>query len=431
MVADDGISFVTRILYTLIYTLLLPVFVSRLWWRGRLNPGYRQRIGERFGHIPGNPRPNGLWVHAVSVGETLAAAPFVKAFQQRYPDQPVIVTTTTPTGSEQVRRLFGDSVFHTYLPYDVPLFLNRFIKKVQPGLLMVMETELWPNLVAACEKQKIPLILANARLSEKSARGYQKFSALTEPMLQRLTLVAAQNAADGERFVQLGLPEQRLEVTGSVKFDVTLPEGIHEQGAALRAQWGAQRKVLALASGHNGEDELLLDLYPQLCAQQPDLLLLLIPRHMERFDMVVSAARSRGLNVQRRSEGEATSATQIYVADSIGEMLLLLSSADLVLVGGSLIHRGGHNPIEPAALGKATLTGVEYFNFSAIVDSLQQHNALAVVSSEPQTLAQQLQQYLADDELRRQMGDAGKTVVEENRGAVGRLVELAALQLKI
>ncbi|MBS51164.1 MAG: 3-deoxy-D-manno-octulosonic acid transferase [Oceanospirillaceae bacterium] len=420
-----------RILYPLLFTLLLPVFVARLWWRGRKNPGYRRRIGERFGRLPHAPRPNGLWVHAVSVGETLAAAPFVKAFQQQYPDVSVIMTTTTPTGSEQVRRLFGNSVFHMYMPYDLPLFLNRFLRTLKPGLLVVMETELWPNLLAACQARHIPVVLANARMSEKSARGYEKFSALTRPMLQRLAMVAVQNPVDGERFVQLGLPADRMEVTGSVKYDVTVPAGIHDKGRALRAEWGGQRTVLALASGHGGEDELLLDLYPRLQEAVPDLLLLLIPRHPERFEAVTNAVRSRGLRVQRRSSGSASEQTQVYVADTMGEMLQLLAAADLVLVGDSLIAHGGHNPIEPAALGKATLIGPHHMNFAVIVDNLQNAGALALVSDQADELLEQLQNYLSDADLRSRMGAAGQAAVDANRGAVKRLTELCSAHLKL
>ncbi len=420
-----------RVLYTFVYALLLPVFVARLWWRGRVNPGYRKRIGERFGRLPHRPRANGLWIHAVSVGETLAAAPLVKNFRQRYPDVPVMVTTTTPTGSEQVQRLFGASVFHMYLPYDLPVFWRRFLRRLNPGLLVVMETELWPNLLAACEQHNIPVMLANARLSEKSARGYEKFHALTGPMLQQLSMVAVQNVVDGQRFIDLGLPAERLEVTGSVKFDMQIPAGVHGSGQLLRRQWGEQRPVLALASGHAGEDEILLDLLPQLQQSCPELLLLLIPRHPERFDVVANAVRSRGLKLQRRSTGAASPETQVYVADCMGEMLLLLAAADLVLVGGSLVPTGGHNPIEPAALGKATLIGPHYFNFAAIVDQLESKGALAKVSDQPPRLLEQLQALLAAEDQRRAMGQQGQQVVEENRGAVGRLTELCAGYLKI
>jgi 3-deoxy-D-manno-octulosonic-acid transferase len=343
----------------------------------------------------------------------------------------VTVTTTTPTGSDQVRRLFGDDVFHVFLPYDLPWIWQLFLKRLAPGLLVVMETELWPNLLAACERRKIPVMLANARLSEKSARGYTKFSALTAPMLKRLSLVAVQNATDGQRFLSLGLPESRLEVTGSVKFDVQIAPDIHQQGQALRQQWGEQRMVLALASSHAGEDELLLDLYPSLLQQCPDLLLLLIPRHPERFDAVAAAVQQRGLVLARRSVGNASAGTQVYIADSMGEMLLLLAAADLVLVGGSLIAHGGHNPIEPAALGKATLMGPHHMNFAVIADELLQRGALQIVSDQPEALQLQLQGYLSDAEARQQMGVAGLQAVTDNRGAVSRLTQLSAAFLKI
>lgn len=419
-----------RFFYTLIYSLFIPLIVARLWWRGRLNPGYRQRIAERFGLI-GDVRPNGLWVHAVSVGETLAAAPFIADFRALYPDVPVTVTTTTPTGSDQVRRLFGDDVFHVFLPYDLPWIWQRFLERLAPGLLVVMETELWPNLLAACERRNIPVMLANARLSEKSARGYAKFSALTAPMLKRLSLVAVQNATDGQRFLSLGLSESRLEVTGSVKFDVQIGADIEQQGLGLRQQWGEQRSVLALASSHAGEDELLLDLYPQLQQACPGLLLLLIPRHPERFDAVAAAAQQRGIAVARRSLGNVSADTQVYVADSMGEMLLLLAAADLVLVGGSLIPHGGHNPIEPAALGKATLMGPHHMNFAVIADELVQRGALQIVSDQAEQLQEQLQGYLSDSEARQKMGRAGLQAVADNRGAVSRLTQLSAAFLKV
>lgn len=418
---------VARFFYTLIYTLLLPVFVARLWWRGRANPGYRQRVSERFGYLPHHPQKGGLWIHAVSVGETLAAAPFVKRFMDENPGTPLIITSTTPTGSEQVKRLFGERVFHMYLPYDLPLFINRFLQAIRPGVLVIMETELWPNLLASCDQHKIPVVLANARLSENSARGYGKFNALTRPMMHRLSLVAAQDKEDGQRFLKLGLPINRLQVIGSVKFDITIPADCATKGAQLRAQWGADRPVLALASSHPGEDEQVLDIYRALEKEVPGLLLLLIPRHPERFEAVTNAARSRQLSVHRRSNGPVTSDIKVYVADSMGEMLPLLASADLVVMGGSLIEHGGHNPIEPAALGKATLIGPYYANFAAIVDTLKDDNALDVISDLSQ-MKGVIVRHLQDKEGRDAMGTKAKAAVDENRGAVARLVELTSAQ---
>lgn len=413
-----------RHLYTLIYSLFLPIIIARLWWRGRANPGYRQRVAERFGFLPHRPRPGGLWVHAVSVGETLAAAQFVKQFMEQNPNTPVIITSTTPTGSEQVKRIFGERVFHMYLPYDLPSFINRFIKNIQPGALVIIETELWPNLLASCAKHDLPVVLANARMSEKSARGYAKLPALTRPMLHSLSVVAVQNPTDGRRFIELGLPTGRMKVTGSVKFDVTVPEDCHKQGVALRGQWGADRPVLALASSHPTEDEQLLDIYPALEEAVPGLLLLLIPRHPERFEPVTNAARSRHLRVHRRTNGPASNDSQIYVADTMGEMLNMLAAADVVVMGGSLYSGGGgHNPIEPAALGKATLIGADHINFTSIVNELTDAGAMAACES-LSALQEEVICLLNDSNAREAMGQKGLEVVETNRGAVEQLLEL-------
>ena len=418
-----------RHIYTLIYSLFLPLIVARLWWRGRANPGYRQRVAERFGFLPHRPRPGGLWVHAVSVGETLAAAQFVKQFMEQNPNTPVIITSTTPTGSEQVKRIFGERVFHMYLPYDLPSFINRFIKNIQPGALVIIETELWPNLLASCAKHDLPVVLANARMSEKSARGYAKLPALTRPMLHSLSVVAVQNPTDGRRFIELGLPTSRMKVTGSVKFDVTVPEDCHKQGVALRGQWGADRPVLALASSHPTEDEQLLDIYPALEKAVPGLLLLLIPRHPERFEPVTNAARSRHLRVHRRTNGPASNDSQIYVADTMGEMLNMLAAADVVVMGGSLYQGGGgHNPIEPAALGKATLIGADHINFTSIVNELTDAGAMAACES-LSALQEEVIRLLNDSNARESMGQKGLDVVESNRGAVAQLLELVKEQL--
>lgn len=420
-----------RFVYSLLLFLFLPLILLAFWWKGRGGSGWRGRWSERFGRVVHRPRPGGLWLHAASVGEVLAAAPLVKAFRSQYPGVPLIITTFTPTGSAQVRRLFGTGVYHMYLPLDLPWMVRRFLRILQPGLLVIIERELWPNMLAACSEQNIPVLLANARLSEKSARSYQKYPGLSLPMLQQLTLVAVQDVADGQRYLDLGLPEQRLEVTGSVKFDLQVPEGTAEQGAALRAQWGAQRPVLALASSHADEDERLLDLYPALQEACPELLLLLIPRHPQRFEAVTNAAHARRLRVHRRSNGVPAADVQVYVADTMGEMLRLLAAADLVLMGGSLIPRGGHNPIEPAALGKATLMGPYHHNFAEIVANLQQVGALAVVEDDDNALLLTLRRYLQDPAARQAMAEAGRQAVEQNRGAVARLVGHCATLLRL
>lgn len=415
-----------RLLYSLLFFLLLPLMVIRLLWRSLRSPAYRQRISERFGQVPGAIPHGAIWVHAVSVGESVAAQPLIERLLARYPETPLLMTTTTPTGAAQVKRMFGDRVHHAYLPYDLPLFWSIFFNRVQPRLLVIMETELWPNLLAHCESRRVPAILANARLSEKSARGYRKFSALTVPMLQRLTAIAVQSAADGERFIQLGYPSQRLSQTGSIKFDVAIADHPQQQGQALRQQWGAGRPVLALASSHEGEDELLLECYPRLAAANPGLILMLIPRHPERFDQVAQLIQQYDLTMHRRTEGDMSAAradqVQVYLADTMGEMLPLLSATDVVVMGGSFEPVGGHNPIEPAALGKPVLMGPHAFNFATIVAGLAAHGALETCTATQ--LNQTLLELFEQRERQIAMGKAGLHFVQAHRGAVDRLEQV-------
>ena len=412
-----------RLLYTLLFTILLPFMLLRLLRRSLKNPDYRRRIPERFGFVHRSLPPGAIWVHSVSVGETIAAQPLVERLLLRYPDTPVLVTTMTPTGSAQVKRQFGERVLHTYLPYDLPWFWKRFFKQVQPRILIVMETELWPNLLAHCDEADVPTVLANARLSEKSARGYRRFAALTRPMLNCLSAIGVQNSTDGERFLALGYPRERITDTGSIKFDIDVSETVQQAGQQLRQQWGERRPVLALASSHEGEDELLLDCYLRLASASKGLMLMIIPRHPERFDQVVEAARAKGLRVHRRTDGQispaASETTQVYVADTMGEMIPLLSATDFVVMGGSFEPVGGHNPIEPAALGKPVLIGPHYFNFATIVTNLEACGALKVTSAA--RLNQDLMELLSDERNQQAMAAAAVKAVGSHRGATDRL----------
>jgi 3-deoxy-D-manno-octulosonic-acid transferase len=429
---------VARFLYNLVFTLASPLILIRMWLRGGSNPGYRQRWAERFAFFKFSGKPNGLLVHSVSVGETLAAEPLVRSLQAANPDLTITITTTTPTGSDQVKRLYADDlragrIFHVYLPYDLPWLMSRFIKKIQPSICLIMETELWPNIIRSCNKHKTPVILANARLSEKSAKGYAKFSKLTQPMLQGLDLVAAQHRTDGERFISLGIEESRVNVTGSIKFDISVPEQAVQQGAELKQHWGKDRPVLVLASSHEGEDDLILASYQQLLADFPDLLLTIVPRHPERFDEVAALVLDRNLQLVRRSEAlqkgslQANPMTQVYLADTMGEMLVLLASADIAIIGGSFIEHGGHNPLEACALAKAVVMGPSDYNFAAISQQLMNQGAMQQASREQLTIC--LRQLLERPELRADMGANGQRVVADNQGAVGRLTALVAEQL--
>lgn len=411
-----------RYLYSLCWYLALPLVLMRLRKRAKKAPAYGKRVPERFGHVtPRNDKP--LWIHAVSVGETVAIAPLVKLLLARQPELPIVITTMTPTGAERVQELFGDAVTHHYCPYDLPHAVGRFLKRIQPRALVVVETELWPNVVAGCAGRNIPVLLANARLSARSAKGYAKFSALTRPMLQQISLIAAQNPVDGGRFVELGLPAERLTVTGSVKFDITPPSELEAQAQALKAQWGADRKVLVAGSTHEGEEDRLLAVFSQLRKQIPDLLLVLVPRHPERFAPVKVLAEQQGFDLCCRSSGIAPDTqTQVYLGDTMGDLMMLFGCADLAFVGGSLIERGGHNPLEPACLQKPVLMGQHVFNFAVICEALAEAGGLLLVKDDVE-LAEKAGALLMDETRAAEMGKQGAAFVKANQGALERLYQ--------
>jgi 3-deoxy-D-manno-octulosonic-acid transferase len=415
-----------RTLYTLLFHLGLPLLALRLWLRSRKAPAYAQRLGERFGLGLPVLRPGGIWVHAVSVGESIAAAPLVRALLQRYPDLPITLTCMTPTGSERIRALFADEprVQHCYLPYDLPWASARFLERARPRLAVIIETELWPNHIHQCAKRGIPVALANARLSQRSARGYARFARLTRPMLQALSLIAVQTEAEAERFRALGAPAERVQVTGSIKFDLRVEPALLARAAEQRQQWQLDaRPVWIAASTHDGEDAVLLDAHRHLLAIHPDALLILVPRHLERFETVFAQIRQQGFQASRRSTGEAVGAgTQVLLGDTMGELLFLYALADLAFVGGSLVANGGHNLLEPAALGKPVLSGPHLFNFLEIAELLRKAGALIEVddASGLTTALRRLIELPRDAE---RMAAAGQTVMRANQGALGRLLE--------
>lgn len=419
-----------RTLYTLLFHLALPLIVVRLLWRARKAPAYSKRIGERFAVGLPTFEPGGIWIHAVSVGESIAAAPMIRALQDRYPHLPITVTCMTPTGSERIRALFGDTVRHCYLPYDLPWTASRFLQRLRPKLAVVMETELWPNHIHQCARRGIAVVLANARLSERSARGYARLARLTAPMLAELSLIAAQTEAEAERFRQLGARDACVEVTGSIKFDLSVDPSLHERAAQLRQQWGAaMRPIWIGASTHTGEDEILLAAHRQLLAEQPDALLILVPRHPERFGSVYELCRKQDLATVRRSLGEPLHAeTQIMLGDTMGELLFLFALADVAFVGGSLVPTGGHNLLEPAALGKPVLTGPHLFNFLDIAAQLRDAGALFEITSAPE-LAAQIMAFWNEPELAERARTAGYAVMRNNQGALERLLAGLGRQL--
>ncbi|MEZ5530381.1 MAG: lipid IV(A) 3-deoxy-D-manno-octulosonic acid transferase [Porticoccaceae bacterium] len=421
-----------RFLYTLLFYLLTPLILLRLLWRSRRAPDYRCRWAERFGFVPpvAHGRPV-IWVHSVSVGETLAAVPMIRALQVRHPESLLAVTTMTPTGSARVRAVFGDSVYHVYAPYDLPCALGRFLKRVRPQLLVIMETELWPNLIHSCHSRGVPIVLANARLSEKSAGGYRKFSVLTGPMLKVIDAIAAQHRDDGERFLSLGLPEPRLTVTGNIKFDLDIDTSLSQQAADLKAQWQGEsgRPIWLVASTHRGEDEIILDAFALLLEKFPSLLLVLVPRHPERFNEVAQLCESRGNTLVRRSSGAIPGrGDQVLLGDTMGELLLFFGACDIAFVGGSLVPVGGHNLIEPAAWQVPVLSGPHLFNFAEASRLLLDAGGMAVCV-DASGIAEKVGELLATPQAATQMGEAAKSVAESNRGALARLLAVIERQL--
>ena len=419
-------------LYTLLFYLLTPLVLLRLLWRGRKAPDYRQRWAERFGFVPIiEPGRQVIWVHSVSVGETLAAVPMIKQLQACYPVALLVVTTMTPTGSARVKAVFGNSVYHVYAPYDLPDVLHRFLNRIHPDVLVIMETELWPNLVHRCRDRGIPVVIANARLSEKSAIGYQKFSVLTVPMLQRINCIAAQHQDDGERFLGLGLGEDQLVVTGNIKFDLSLDDEIKARAQTLKTQWqgGSKRPILLAASTHAGEDEIILDSFEQIRLSFPELLLVLVPRHPERFGEVFQCCANRGFRVIRRSYGEPPSLEdQVLLGDTMGELLLFFGACDIAFVGGSLVPVGGHNLIEPAAWQVPVISGPHLFNFAEASRLLLEAEGM-VICEGADVIAHQVTALLQNPASAAQMGAAAKLVADNNRGALNQVLEIIERQL--
>ncbi|WP_160013003.1 lipid IV(A) 3-deoxy-D-manno-octulosonic acid transferase [Pseudomonas sp. 8BK] len=417
-----------RSLYTLLFHFGLPLVAGRLAWRAWQAPAYAKRIGERFALGLPALKPGGIWLHAVSVGESIAAAPLVRELLARYPQLPITITCMTPTGSERIQAMFGGSEYagrvqHCYLPYDLPWAAARFLDQVQPRLAVIMETELWPNHIHQCAQRGIPVALANGRLSERSARGYARFANLTAPMLAELDLLAAQTALEAERFRSLGARPECVEVTGSIKFDLTIDPALFTRAAALREQWQATRRpVWIAASTHAGEDEIVLAAHRELLRQNPGALLILVPRHPERFNAVFELCQRQGFNMRRRSTGEALLASdQVLLGDTMGELLFLYALADIAFVGGSLVANGGHNLLEPAALGKPVLSGPHLFNFLEIAAQLRAAGALSEVV-DADGLAQRVAQLWREPDAAQAMRKAGLAVMRANQGALERLL---------
>lgn len=420
-----------RLLYSVLMLVLTPLFLVRLLWRSRQNPSYRQRIAERFGFIfIKNIHKPCIWLHAVSVGETIAAKPLIERLLQDYPEHRIHITTTTPTGSDTVKRLFGKRVYHSYFPYDLLGSVKRFIRLLRPDLVIIMETELWANLFHTCKKNNIPVVVFNARLSEKSFQGYQKIAGLVQETLQCISYIAARSEQDQVYFQQLGAKPEITQAVGNIKFDLTVADDLEVKGQQLRKAWGEQRLVWVAASTHVGEDEQLLHVYQQLLKQQPDLLLVLVPRHPERFDTVTALCQQTGLQMATRSQfGQVSHTTQVIVGDSMGELLLWYAAADIAFIGGSLIQHGGHNPLEAGAFDLPIVSGQYVYNFMDIFPIMEHEGGAVLVESE-QALLKQMQQWLASPEQRQIVGQQASALLRRNKGVVQSLCDIVASQLK-
>ena len=414
----------SRFFYSISIYLLSPIILLRLLYRALRAPAYARRWRERFGFVAQTNGGKTIWLHSVSVGETLAAVPLVKALQQRYPDYRLTVTCMTPTGSERIQAAFGDSVDHYYAPYDMPDSVARFLNRVRPELLLIMETELWPNTIAACSSRSIPVILANGRLSAKSAAAYGKIPRLVGSMLRSISAVVAQHDDDGNRFARLGLPPEALTISGNIKFDLHLDSEVRAKAQSLTTEWQGenQRPVLLAASTHAGEDELILQAYGQIkAALSVAPLLVLVPRHPERFNQVAQLCEQAGFLVARRSTGEPTAPADILLGDTMGELMSFYGACDLAFVGGSLVPTGGHNMIEAAAWGVPVVTGPHLFNFAEASRLLIEGDAM-IVCEDADSLAEQCIGLFANRQRCTQMGDAAHRIAEANRGALDRLL---------
>jgi 3-deoxy-D-manno-octulosonic-acid transferase len=413
-----------RFAYALVTYLLMPVYAAYWFARGLGNRSYRDRFGQRFGF--GYPLMTGgsIWIHAVSVGEVQAAVPLIKALAIEFPDRRLLVTTVTPTGAARVDALFGDSVQHCYLPFETPFAVTRFFNSVQPAIALILETEIWPNLYHECGQRDIPLILVSARISPNSVVTYRRFLPLFRETLSYGIVIAAQSETDAERFRSLGAAPERTKVTGNIKFDIELPEDLVGRGKAFRRDNFEGRPVWVAASTHDREEEQVLDAHQQVRKKFPNALLVLAPRHPERFAAVRSLLHRQGLNFVARTDGvSCTTETEVYLGDTMGDVPLFYAAANVAFVGGSLVPIGGHNLLEPAALGLPVVTGPHLFHTQDIAGKFEKVGASIAVNDAAQLGAAVIDLF-TDETAAADIGNRGRHIVQQNKGALGRLLKL-------
>ncbi|PKF80191.1 3-deoxy-D-manno-octulosonic acid transferase [Vibrio sp. vnigr-6D03] len=411
---------IARVLYTVILTLVAPVLLYGLFRKRKNKPSVGSRWKEHFGLTPKlDSEVSPIWIHAVSVGEVLAVTPFIKELKKNVPDTPILITTTTPTGAEQAEKLSALAT-HRYAPVDFPFSVQRFLERVNPSQLIIVETELWPNTIHATSKKGIPITVLNARLSDKSFRGYKKIQPLFTGIANHISQVLCQHDEDADNFVKLGVSNKKVQVTGSIKFDIKVTENTVREGNLLRDKMGIERSIWIAASTHLGEDEKIIDTHKKLLEKLPNALLILVPRHPERFDAVFNLCVAEGLKTVRRTQPiHDFSDQQVYLGDTMGEMLILMQAANVCFIGGSLLGNkvGGHNLLEPAALGKPTIIGPSYYNFLEITKELHKLNATKIIQG-PTDLVDSLTVFLTSEQDAQQAGLNAMAFIEKSRGAL-------------
>ena len=407
-----------RVIYSLLLILGTPLVLLYLALRGLKDRAYLQRWRERFGFIPSNTMSHGIVLHAASVGEYNAARPLIMALMAAYPELPLTITTLTPTGSERVTRELGTRVSHFYIPLDLPAATARFLDRSDPQLLVMMETEIWPNLYLAAQKRSTPVLIANARLSKRSTSRFQRWQGLFRQVLQSVSWIGAQSQADRDRLIQCGADPESVEMTGNLKFDLEIPNGLNEKAVTLRSHWGSDRLVLVAGSTHEADENVLIPVFVELLDRIPNALLILVPRHPERFGRVAEQARLASLRTELFSQGKSCSEqAQCFVIDAMGELMTYYACGDIAYVGGSMGDQGGHNALEPAALGKPVLFGPNMENAKEIADELIECKAAIRVRNQRET-GQTVERLLNDSGFRHAMGEAGRDLVEVNKGAL-------------
>jgi 3-deoxy-D-manno-octulosonic-acid transferase len=410
-----------RFFYSCLFYLLIPFILLRLLWRGIKAPAYRCRWRERFALYDKKFPQDVIWFHAVSVGEAEALFPLVRKIQQHHPDAKLLITTTTPTGSARVIAVMQETVTHVYLPYDIPDAVSRFIHCFKPKLAVIMETEIWPNLFMSCGKNNIPLYVINARLSEKSSRGYQKIPALVHSALAQVSFIATQTQDDENRFIAIGADSAKVNMLGNIKFDVEIPQSIIAQGLQIKKAWFNGRFVWLIASTHKDEEALFLEIYKDIKQKIPELLLVIAPRHPERFADVKKLCEQSSLAVVMRTSGNMVNTeTDVYLADTMGELKMLYAASDVAFVGGSMVPTGGHNILEAAAVGIPVMFGPYMTNFKEIARGVLSSNA-AIQCRNKEDIVNAMLTLYEQPVYRAALAEKGLLFVRQNQGATARI----------